>query len=333
MRERTFVHQPDAIGEPIKHQRTHISSSLQLEISLFFSTVMIGSAEHHRIGEAGTHHLVHQGTVLSHRIGMGRHAHHHHLWMMFQARQVFLCWSAIRHHKEFEGCLHHAEQRNGIVGEDGEAVGLCLIAVEIHDILHLWLPLFHLASIAHIEEIGHGVALQGYGPVSVRGDDHRTIVATDVHHGIGGATLWMQVVELRTNRTRYHGMPLASGDIVHQMARHGNLGFGLLAQRHTDGVSYAIGKQGTNAHSTLDAPVFTLASFGNAQMQRIVHPLLVHGGHQQAHRLHHHHRVACLDRDDHIAELLFSANAQKLHTALHDTLGCVAIARHDAVRE
>ncbi len=122
-------------------------------------------------------------------------------------------------------------------------------------------------------------------------------------------------------------------DGVNQLAGNGNFGLGLFRQRHADGIADALGEQGSDAHGALDAPVFALAGLGNAQMERIVHVFAVHGFHQKAHRLHHHHRVGCLDADHHIVELLAAADAQKLHATLHYALGGVAVAAHDAVGE
>ena len=62
-----------------------------------------------------------------------------------------------------------------------------------------------------------------------------------------------------------------------------------------------------------------------------MHVLLVHRLDQQTYRLYHDHRVGGLDADDDIAELLTLEDAKKLHAALHNACGGVAIARHDAV--
>ena len=64
-----------------------------------------------------------------------------------------------------------------------------------------------------------------------------------------------------------------------------------------------------------------------------MHILLVHRLHQQADSRHHDYRVRSLDANNHIIELFTTADSQKLHATLHDTLGRVAIARHDTVRQ
>ena len=106
-----------------------------------------------------------------------------------------------------------------------------------------------------------------------------------------------------------------------------------LRQADTDGVAAAFGEQGSDAHGTLDTSVFTLACLGHSEMQRVVHILFVHGLDQETHRLHHDHRIAGFDADDHIVESLAAEDAQKFHATLDDTLGRVAIARHDTVGE
>ena len=129
------------------------------------------------------------------------------------------------------------------------------------------------------------------------------------------------------------GMPGAFRDIIHQFAGHGDFRFGRLAQGDADGVAQSVGQQGADAHGGLDASVLAVARFGHAQVQGEVHPLALHRVCQQAHGAHHHHRVRCLDGDDHILEVLVHADAQELHTRLHHAFGRVAVAGHDAVRQ
>ena len=118
-----------------------------------------------------------------------------------------------------------------------------------------------------------------------------------------------------------------------KLAGNGNLAFGLLAETDADGVADTLGEQGTDAYGRLDAPVFALASLGDTQVEGIVHILTVHRLDQQTHGGDHHHRVGGLDTDDDIVELLATADAQKLHTTLDDTLRGITVARHDTVGE
>ena len=126
---------------------------------------------------------------------------------------------------------------------------------------------------------------------------------------------------------------VAFGNHVHKLTSHGDFLLGSLGKAHTDGVADALGKQGADAHGTLDASVLALACLGNTKVQGEGHALPVHLLYQQAHALHHHHGVAGLDGDDHVHEIVSHTDAQELHATLHDALGSVAIARHDAVGE
>ena len=118
---------------------------------------------------------------------------------------------------------------------------------------------------------------------------------------------------------------------IHEFTGHGDLTLGLLTQGYAHGVADPLRQQGTDTHSRLDTPVLTLTGFSNAEVQRIVHTLLVHRLNEQSHGGHHHNGVRGLDGDHHIVELFTSADTQKLHTTLHDTRRRVAIARHDTV--
>ena len=117
------------------------------------------------------------------------------------------------------------------------------------------------------------------------------------------------------------------------MACNGYLCLGFLRERHSDGVSNTVGKQCSNTHGTLDTSVLTLASLGHSEVEGIMHVLLVHFAHQQAHGAHHHNGVAGLDGYDNIIKILILAYTKELHTALDNTLGSIAIARHDTVGE
>ena len=118
---------------------------------------------------------------------------------------------------------------------------------------------------------------------------------------------------------------------LHQLARHGYLAFRLFREAHADGVANALGKQRPYAQGRLYPAVLALACLCHPEVQRIVHALGVHGLHQHAHRVHHHHGVRCLDADDHVVEGLAAENPEKLHAALHNALRRVAVARHYAV--
>ena len=126
-------------------------------------------------------------------------------------------------------------------------------------------------------------------------------------------------------------MAFALGDVVDKVACHRYLSLRLLAQTHADGVADAVGKQSSDAYGTLDASVLALASLSHAEVERIVHIVAVHLVDEQTNCAHHDDCVGSLDGNHHVVKLLLLADAQKLHAALYDSLGSVAIARHDAV--
>ena len=233
------------------------------------------------------------------------------------------------------------QQWHCIIGEDGIGVGSTVPNGEIHDILLvgrtiLWQILTHIYIVGNevgISRCSSGIIIRCSSRIvgQLRDDDHGHVCSADILYGISGSTLRTEPVELRRCLGRNHHVSGTSGDIVNEMACHWYLSLGFLGERHSYGVANAVGKQCTNTHGTLDTSVLTLTGFGHSQMERIVHVLLVHLAHQQAHGAHHHHRVAGLDGDDYIIEILLFAYTKKLHTALHDTLGSVAIARHDTV--
>ena len=120
---------------------------------------------------------------------------------------------------------------------------------------------------------------------------------------------------------------------VHQLAGHRNLTLRLFRETDTDSVTNALSQQSPDADGRFDTTVFSLSGFRHAKMQGIVHILLIHCLDQQTDGSHHHYGIGCLDADDDVIELFPSADAQKLHATLDDTLGSITIARHDAVRQ
>ena len=55
-RDVAIVHEPYAIGESVHHQRSHISSCIELEVLLVVESIHLG--KHHRIEYSCLHHLV-----------------------------------------------------------------------------------------------------------------------------------------------------------------------------------------------------------------------------------------------------------------------------------
>ena len=123
------------------------------------------------------------------------------------------------------------------------------------------------------------------------------------------------------------------GDVVDQSTGNGDFALRSFAEADTYGVADAVGKQGSDADSRLDATVLAVAGLGDAEVDGVGHPFGFHLAHQQTYGDDHDDGVACLDGDDDVVELLVAADTQKLHAGLHHAGRCVAIARHDAVGE
>ena len=123
------------------------------------------------------------------------------------------------------------------------------------------------------------------------------------------------------------------GDVVAYLAGYGYLILRGLTEADADSIAKSIAQECSDAYRTLDTAVLTFACLGDAEMKRKTHILALHAADEETHGTYHDSRVAGLDRDDDIVEAFLLADAQKLHAALHDTLGCVTIAAHDAVRE
>ena len=126
-------------------------------------------------------------------------------------------------------------------------------------------------------------------------------------------------------------MAFALGDIVDKVACHRYLSLWLLAKTNAYGVADAVGEQSSDTYGALYASVLALSSFSHAEVERIVHVVAVHLVDEQTHCAHHNDRIGSLDGNHHVVKLLLLADAQKLHATLDDSLGSVAIARHDAV--
>ena len=66
-------------------------------------------------------------------------------------------------------------------------------------------------------------------------------------------------------------------------------------------------------------------------MEGVVEAFGIHAFNEQTYRAHHDAGVAGLDGDDHVAEAMALADAEKFQAALDDALWRVAVAAHDAV--
>ena len=165
------------------------------------------------------------------------------------------------------------------------------------------------------------------------GNNHGCVLTTDIQYSLRRTTLRTEIVEFIGRNTRDEHMAFPLHDIVAKSNGHRDFRLGSLTQRNTDSVAIAVAQQGTDAHSRLDTSVFPFASLSHAQVKWKLHPLFLHLIYQQANGANHNDCVAGLDGNDDIAEMLLHADTQELQTRLHHTFGCIAIARHDAVRQ
>ena len=70
-------------------------------------------------------------------------------------------------------------------------------------------------------------------------------------------------------------------EMVDEQLCHGDFVLGSLGQRNADRVADAVGHQRSDTHGALHAPLDAVSGLGNAQMNRIVHPLGIHRLDQQ----------------------------------------------------
>ena len=120
-------------------------------------------------------------------------------------------------------------------------------------------------------------------------------------------------------------------DVGCQLVGNGNFALGSLAQRYAECVANTVSKEGANACRTLDSAIFALACLSHAEVKGEGHLLLTHYGAKQAHAAHHHYRIAGLNGDYDVLEILLHANAQEFHATLYDALGGIAVTAHNTV--
>ena len=297
-------------------------------------TVHLG--EHNGVEQAVRPQLVSQRTLLAEAVLLVGHSHNHYLRVSLQASHVLLRRRAELQHEELHLCLHSTHERRSVVREDRVGVRLAGVGVEVDDVFLSVAAVLGQISTAIDVVGGHiGVELHALCVVvlSKRSNHDGRVRAADASCSACLATLGAHPREVLRLGSGHEGVSGTLRDIVDEVACDGYLRLRLLAQTHADGVADAVGKQCADAHRTLDASVFALASLGHAEVERIVHVSLVHLGDEQAHGAHHDDGVRCLDAYHYVVELLLLADAQKLHAALDDAFRRVAVARHDAVGE
>ena len=89
-------------------------------------------------------------------------------------------------------------------------------------------------------------------------------------------------------------MPGTACHIIGKFLCYRNLVLGSFGKRHTQGITYSIGKQSTNTYSTLYASILGITCLGNTKMKGVSYTLLGHHTYKTAHRCHHHSSVAGL---------------------------------------
>ena len=288
--------------------------------------------EYDGIFQSLAHHFVNQRALFASAVLMVAHAHHHYFGMSLQAGYVFLGRRAELQYEEFHRRVDHRYERYGVVREYREHVVAAVVGIEVNDVFHSLDAVFgQFRSAVYV--VGRGVCAEAVGCLFARSvhNHHRHAVASHVSNGCRGAALGVKPVERRCLSAGYEHVSGAARHVIYQMSCHGNLGLGLFAERYAYGVAYSVGKQRAYSDGAFYASVLTFAGLCHSEMQRIVHVFSVHAADEQAHRAHHDHGVGRLDGYHHVVELLLLAYTQKLHAALHDAFGRVAVARHDAI--
>lgn len=127
--------------------------------------------------------------------------------------------------------------------------------------------------------------------------------------------------------------PAAAGKMIDQKLRHGDLVLGRFGQRNADRVADTVRQKRSDTDSALDASFDPVSRFGDAQVERIIHPLPLHRFRQKPVGGHHDPRIARLHRHHDLIERLFAADAQELHRRGHHPFGGIAPLVENALRE
>ena len=112
---------------------------------------------------------------------------------------------------------------------------------------------------------------------------------------------------------------------IHDTSCHRDFSCRVLAQGYPYRVSDAVRQQSSDAHRRLYTSVFPLPGLGNSEMQRIIHPFLVHTAAQHTHGLHHHPHIRGFHRQHDIVEIVRFAQTQILQTGFGHSLGRIAV--------
>ena len=116
-----------------------------------------------------------------------------------------------------------------------------------------------------------------------------------------------------------------------QCLRYGDFGFGFFGEGDANGIAQAVFEQRAYAHGRFNASVFTIASFCDAQMERIVHAFGHHFVYQQAIGLNHDLRIAGFHGKHDVVIVEVNAYPRKFKCGFDHAEWGVAKSAHNAV--
>ncbi len=125
-----------------------------------------------------------------------------------------------------------------------------------------------------------------------------------------------------------------------QVDGNGDFSHGILGEGDPDGIPQSVEQKGTDTDGALDAGIFTIPSFGYAEMERIVHVLVVHEGDHKPIGFDHNLRVTGLHGQDDLMKVVlagnpdefqcgFSHSSRGISEPVHDSIGERAMLRSD----
>ena len=324
----------DAVGQSVEEQGTHVGGCVELEVLAVGRAELIVLEEDDGVGQALVPHLMHQGAQFAGAVGVARLGQYDHLGMAAQASFHLLAQACIREKQEFQGGGRGGDGHEHLGSIGRERVLLALPRHSVDNVAGIGDAAVGRRELRATVDVVGTQGAHGIAAIEPGRDDNGHMGAPDIGYGTRGTAHGTQIVEGGTRLSGNERMTRAgAGHVGGQFVGNGDFALGLLAQRYAQGVADAVAKQGTDAQRALDAAVLALAGLGHAEVQGEVHALALHHVAKQAHGAHHDDGVAGLDAHDHVAEFLPLTDAQELHAALHDALGRVAVARHDAIRQ
>ena len=157
------------------------------------------------------------------------------------------------------------------------------------------------------------------------------MLSADVAHLSRGASLIGEGIEGQRDGRNLRVAASTSCVAFYQLPRHGDFRFGGLGQRNTHRIAQPVFKQRADADRAFDAPILTISGLRHTEVQRVVHPLVIHSFDQQAIRLHHDLRVRGFHRNHQFMVVVIAAYAQKFQGTFHHPHRSVTISAHDPI--